>query len=64
MSMTANLHDVVSAEATIVERGTSWLTIRAKNGDYMSIFMPYATAQAMAAAFNAPIAAPVLEQAQ
>ena len=64
MSMSANLHDAVSAEATIVDRGTSWLTIKAKDGDFVSIFMPYATAQAMAAAFNAPIAAPVLDQAQ
>lgn len=64
MSMSANLHDAVSAEATTADRGTSWLTIRAKNGDHVSIFMPYATAQAMAAAFNAPIAAPVLEKAQ
>ena len=63
MSMTANLHDVVSAEA-MNSNGCTWLTIKAKDGDFVSIFMPYATAQAMAAVFNAPIAAPVLEQAQ
>lgn len=63
MSMTANLHDASYAEA-MNANGFSWLTIGAEDGDSVSIFMPFEKAEAMAAAFNAPIAAPVLEQAQ
>ena len=63
MSMSSNLHDASHAEA-MNSNGHTWLTIKAKSGDYITIFMPFDKAQAMAAAFNAPIAAPVLEQAQ
>ena len=63
MSMSSNLHGANHAEA-MSANGHTWLTIKAKDGDYITIFMPFDKAQAMAAAFNAPIAAPVLEQAQ
>ena len=58
MSMSANLHDASYAEA-MNSNGHTWLTIKAKSGDYVTIFMPYATAQAMADAFNAPTARPI-----
>ena len=63
MSMSSNLHDASHAEA-MKSDNCAWLKIEAKDGDHVTIFMPFDKAEAMAAAFNAPIAAPVLEQAQ
>ena len=61
--MTGNLHGASKATARQFE-GAEWLQISASDGDFVCIFMPFDKAEAMAAAFNAPIAAPVLEQAQ
>jgi hypothetical protein len=53
MSMSANLHGVIRAQAWDLPSASS---LRLTNGDNCSftIFMPYATAVAMADAFNAP----------
>lgn len=53
MSMSANLHGVIRAEALELPNASS---LRLINGDNCSftIFMPYATAVAMADAFNNP----------
>ena len=53
MSMSANLHGIVRAEAIDLGSASSLHLI---NGDHchVTIFMPYATAVAMADAFNNP----------
>jgi len=56
--MSSNLHDADHAEA-MNSTGHTWLTIKAKNGDHVTIFMPLAKAQAMADAFNAPTTRPI-----
>lgn len=51
MSMSANLHGLKSVEA-VESEGFSWLRMESKYGSHISVFMPYATAVAMADAFN------------
>ena len=62
MSMSANLHDVKKAEAWDLSSASS---LRLTNSDNCSftIFMPYATAVAMADAFNAHQPKPATEEA-
>lgn len=51
MAITVNLHvpkQVVAAESG----GTSWLQMSDKDGNDVTVFMPFATALAMAGAFN------------
>ena len=62
MSMSANLHGVIRAEAWDLPSASS---LRLTNSDNCSftIFMPYATAVAMADAFNAHQPKPATEEA-
>jgi len=62
MSMSANLHDVKKAEAWDLPSASS---LRLTNSDNCSftIFMPYATAVAMADAFNAHQPKPATDEA-
>lgn len=56
MTISTTLQDAVAVEAsTPRDDGLSWLTIRDAciGGNHVTIFMPYAKAVAMAAAFNA-----------
>jgi len=61
MSMSANLHGVIRAEAWDLPNASS---LRLTNGDNCSftVFMPYATAVAMADAFNAHQPKPATEE--
>ncbi len=52
MAMTANIHYVDKVEARNSD-GIAWLTLRNKNNDSVSIFMPLAQAETMVSAFNA-----------
>ena len=52
MSMTANLHRVVTMRA-IQSNGTAWLHIENQDGNAVSVFMPYDTAKRIVAAFVA-----------
>jgi hypothetical protein len=55
--MSATLHS--PSKATANHHGeTTWLDIEADDGSYISIFMPYDKAKAMADAFNAQPPAP------
>ena len=58
MSMTANLHGASKAIANR-SNGAEWLQIVSSSGDFVCVFMPFAKAQAMADAFNAPTTRPV-----
>ena len=62
MSMSANLHEVIRAEAWELPNASS---LRLTNGDNCSftVFMPYATAVAMADAFNAHQPKPATDEA-
>jgi hypothetical protein len=52
MSIDVSIHSVIGAEAKAVH-GASWLVLKARNGQKLAAFMPYAQAKAMADAFNA-----------
>ena len=52
MSVSVNFHGVSSMNADKVD-DTSWLKVRTDDGGSLAIFMPYATAKAIADAFNA-----------
>lgn len=65
MSMSANLHRIVLVfTQDIGSSDVSVLKIADQYGSGVNLFLPHDKAEAMAAAFNAPIAAPVLDQAQ
>jgi hypothetical protein len=52
MSISASIHSVTGAEARTAH-DISWLVLKARNGQEIDAFMPYAQAKAMADAFNA-----------
>ena len=54
MSMSANLHDVETAEAHDLDASGGVLKFKSENGCQMNIFMPFSVAQIVADAFNNP----------
>lgn len=52
MSTSTNFHGVQAAEAKH-DGPHSWLKLRDAKGNWIDVFMPAATVEAMAAAFNA-----------
>ena len=65
MSMSANLHRIVSVWVQdIGSSETAALRMSDKDGNEVILFIPTDKAEAMAAAFNAPIDAPEPDQPQ
>lgn len=62
MNVSANLHDVKKAEAWDLSSASSLRLINSDNCSF-TIFMPYATAVAMAEAFNAHQPKPATDEA-
>ena len=55
MTSVTMLHGVARATA-IESNGTCWLQLAAKDGSYIAVFMPIATARRMEAAFAPDLA--------
>lgn len=61
MSVTAHMHEVKTAKA-LKNGATAWITFESVAQDSFSIFMPFETALALSAAFNAEMNAAKTEQ--
>jgi len=63
VSMSANLHDANRAQAVDLGSSGGVLKFWDPDGCHLNIFMPYATAVAMATAFDAPQPQPEPQEA-